>query len=129
MSRPTVLVVEDDFVILEGALRPVLETDFDIVAAVGDGIEAVAAAAEHKPDVVLLDVSLPRLRGFAVARKILASQPQCKVLFVSNYWEPGYVEAARGIGASGYVLKGRVLPELAEAIRTALAGGFYSSSE
>lgn len=125
MSKPTVLIAEDDFLIVEGVLRPLLARDFDIVSAVADGLQAVAAAEEHRPEIVLLDISLPGLRGFDVARKIFADQPQCKVLFVSNYAERAYVEAAEDIGASGYVLKSRVSGELINAIRAALAGEFY----
>lgn len=125
MSNPTVLIAEDDFLIFEGILRPLLVREFDIVAAVGDGLQAVAAAEEHRPEIVLLDISLPGLRGFDAARTILANQPQCKVLFVSNYMERAYVEAAEDMGASGYVLKSRVSGELIDAIRAALAGEFY----
>ncbi|HUS12943.1 MAG TPA: response regulator transcription factor [Pyrinomonadaceae bacterium] len=128
MNKPRILIAEDEVLILEGTLRPVLKAHFDIVAAVGNGPDAIAAAEEHRPDVALLDVSLPGLRGFDVARKILASQPACKVLFVSCYAEKAYVEAARELGASGYVLKGRVFSELVNAIRTAQSGEFYESA-
>ena len=125
MKNLRILVAEDDFLILEGNLLPLLEPQFEIVAAVGDGFEAVAAAEEHRPDVALLDMSLPGLRGFDVARRILKSQPECKVLFVSCYSERAYVEAAKELGASGYVNKGRIDSELVSAIRTAAAGQFH----
>lgn len=125
MSKPTVLIAEDDAIIRDGCLRTVLEPAFEIVAAVDDGEAAVASAEEHKPDIILMDVSLPVLRGFAAARQILASHPEIKVVFVSNYSEPAYLEEAQRIGASGYVLKNRAFRELPEAIQTALAGQFY----
>lgn len=125
MRRPTVVIAEDDAVIREGCLCPSLEPFFEIVAAVEDGHAAVMAVEEHKPDVVLLDVSLPVLKGFDAARKILANYPDIKLLFVSNYAERAYVEAAFEMGASGYVLKGRAFTELPDAIRTALNGEFY----
>jgi DNA-binding NarL/FixJ family response regulator len=125
MNRPTILVAEDNFLIREGALRPLLALQFEIVAEVGDGVEAVAAAEEHLPEIVLLDVSLPGMRGFDVAQKILAHQPRGKVLFVSNYADRSYVERAKEIGASGYVLKSQAVGELLNAIRVALAGQFY----
>jgi DNA-binding NarL/FixJ family response regulator len=127
MNKPTVLIAEDDFVIREGYLEPLLTPHCTIVASVGDGQEAVAAAREHQPEVVLLDVSLPRLRGFEAARQILAAQPACKVLLVSNYTDPTYVRAAKEMGLSGYVLKTQIQSELMPAIHTALAGGFYQS--
>jgi two-component system, NarL family, nitrate/nitrite response regulator NarL len=125
MRKPTVVLAEDDAVIREGCLRASLEPFFEIIAAVEDGQAAVMSVEEHKPDVVLLDVSLPVLRGFDAARKILANHPDIKLLFVSNYAERSYVEAALEMGASGYVLKGRAFTELPDAIRTALNGEFY----
>ena len=126
MSKPTVVIAEDDFAIREGCLSLTLEPDFEIVAAVDDGKAAVAAVEEHKPDVVLLDVSLPVMRGFDAARKILSSHPDIKVLFVSNYADKAYLDEAMRIGASGYVLKSRAFSELVPAIKTALSGRFYS---
>ena len=125
MSKPTLLIAEDDFLILEGSLCPLLTPHFEIVAAVMDGLEAVAAAEKHRPEIVLLDVSLPGLRGFEVARRVLANQPNCTLLFVSNYGDRAYLEAAREMGAKGWVLKNRVASELLPAIRLARAGEFY----
>lgn len=125
MRKPTIVIAEDDAVIREGCLRATLEPFFEIVAAVEDGQAAVMSVREHKPDVVLLDVSLPVLRGFAAARKIIANHPDIKLLFVSNYADRAYVEAAFEMGASGYVLKTRAFTELPDAIRTALNGEFY----
>ena len=84
VNTPTVLVAEDDFLIREGILLPLLEPHFTIVASVDDGRDAVTAAAEHKPDVALLDISLPGLRGFEASRQILAAHAECKVLLVSS---------------------------------------------
>ena len=123
--KQRVLIAEDDFLIAEGALRPALSTDFEIIGVVGDGMAAVTATSAERPDIVLLDVSLPRLRGFDAARQILAGQPECKVLFVSNYWDAAYIDAARDMGAAGYVFKSRVMTDLVSAIRTALSGRFY----
>ncbi|HXS94636.1 MAG TPA: response regulator transcription factor [Candidatus Limnocylindrales bacterium] len=123
--KPRVLIAEDDFLILEGSLRPALCRHFEVVAIAGDGEEAVAKAKQLRPDVVLLDISLPKLSGFDAGRQILAAQPGCKVLFVSNYWDPAYIQAAREMGAGGYVFKSRIVTELTSAIQTALAGGFY----
>lgn len=128
MSTPTLVIAEDDFIIREGLLKALLEPHFKIVASVDDGRHAIVAAAEHKPAIVLLDISLPGLRGFDAARQILAANPDCKVLLVSNYADRTYPRAAKEMGASGYVLKNRVANELLPAIETALAGGFYQST-
>ena len=126
-EKPTVVIAEDNLLIMEGSLRPLLESEFEIVATAGDGNAAILAAAHYKPAIVLLDVSLPVVRGFDAARKILANHPETKILFVSNYADRAYVEEALQIGASGYVLKSRIARELVRAIRTALAGDFYRS--
>lgn len=128
MTTPTVLIAEDDFLIREGTLEPLLQPHFTIVASVADGLEAVAAAAEWKPMVALIDISLPGLRGFEVAKQILAANPGCKVLLISNYGIKAYPKAAQEMGASGYVLKERVVIELLPAIETAMTGGFYQSA-
>lgn len=125
-SAPTVVIAEDDFIIREG-LKSLLEPRFTIVASVDDGRDAIMAAAEHNPAIVLLDISLPRVRGFEAARQILAANPHCKVLLVSNYGDPSYPGAAQELGASGYVLKSRAQSDLMPAIETALGGGFYKS--
>lgn len=125
MSKPTVIIAEDNFLIREGCLRPTLETDFEVVTVVEDGKAAIAAAEQYRPDVILLDVSLPVMRGFEAARKIIASQPKIKVLFVSNYSDRDYVEEALRMGASGYVLKSQAASELVQAIRIACSGQFY----
>jgi two-component system, NarL family, response regulator DesR len=127
MDKPTVLIAEDDFMIREGCLEPLLKPHFVIVASVGDGQEAVAASGVHHPNIALLDVSLPGLRGFEAARRILSAQPDCKVLIVSNYADSAYVDAAKEMGASGYVLKTRIHSELLAAIQTAMDGGFHQS--
>jgi two-component system response regulator DesR len=123
-----VLIAEDDFIIREGMLRSLLEPDYAIVASVDDGYTAVAAALEHKPMIALLDISLPRLRGLEAAKQILAATPACRVLLVSNYADGAYSEAAKEMGAAGYVLKSRVMTELLPAIELALAGAFYKSN-
>jgi DNA-binding NarL/FixJ family response regulator len=125
MKKPTVVIAEDDAVIREGCLCATLEPFFEIVAAVDNGEAAVASVERHKPDIVLLDVSLPVLRGFDAARRILAKQPEIILLFVSNYSDRAYVEEASRIGAAGYVLKTRAFAELTDAIYRALAGEFY----
>ncbi|MBV9762393.1 MAG: response regulator transcription factor [Acidobacteriaceae bacterium] len=128
MDKPTILIAEDDFLIREGYLEPLLAPHFSLVASVGDGSEAVAAATAHRPSVALLDVSLPGLRGFEAARRILQTQPECKVLLVSNYIQATYIETAREMGLSGYVLKSRIQTDLLPAIQSALEGGFYQST-
>ena len=125
--KPTVVIAEDEFLIRDGYMTPLLSPHFEIVAAVADGIEAVEAVEKYRPEVVLLDISLPRMRGFDAARHIMNNRPETKVLIVSNYERPEYVQAAVELGASGYVLKSRIASELVPAIHEALEGRFYRS--
>ena len=127
MGKSTLLIAEDDFIIREWMLKSLLEPHFTIVASVDNGRDAVTAAAAHKPAIVLLDVSLPEIHGFDAARQILAANHDCKVLFVSNYADGAYPEAAKELGASGYVLKSRAVTDLLPAIEAALAERFYQS--
>ena len=125
MKKLTIVIAEDDALIREGCLVVLLEPFYEIIDAVEDGAAAVASVEEHHPDVVLLDVSLPVMRGFEAARRILAKNPGIKLLFVSNHSERAYVEEAFHMGAAGYVVKSRVVRELTNAIRVALSGEFY----
>lgn len=127
MNKPTIVIAEDDFLIREGYLYFLLEREFAIVAAVDDGKSAVTAVEKFKPNVVLMDVSLPIIHGFDAARLIVNTQPNVKVIFVSNYADKAYVDEAMRIGASGYVVKSRAATELVPAIQAALSGRFYSS--
>jgi DNA-binding NarL/FixJ family response regulator len=123
VKSPSVLIAEDDPVIRE-ALRQQLDKHYDVVAAVGDGQEAVETVGKHRPDVALLDISMPVMNGLDAARQISAAAPEVKIIFVTSHAEPAYVEEAFHRGASGYVLKGR-MAELFEAIGAVLNGRTY----
>jgi DNA-binding NarL/FixJ family response regulator len=123
-DKPT-LVMAEDSVLIEISLRRLLEPHFNIVAAVTDGAAAISAAEQYHPSVMLIDISLPVVRGLEAARKIHALDSEIKILIVSNYADRECVKEARNLGASGYVLKTRAARELVPAIQTALAGGFY----
>ncbi len=128
VDKPTALIAEDEILIREGWLCPAVAPLCRIVAAVGDGNEAVLAAEEHKPDLALLDISLPTLNGIQTAQRILKNQPQTRIIFVSNYTDSAYVNEAFRLGARGYVLKSRILTDLPQAIQSVLAGQNYQSA-
>src|SRR4051812_1355567 len=124
--RPSVVIAED-FVILQEEIRRVLEPEFDVIAAVEDGRAALEAIAAQRPEVLLVDVSLPGLGGFTVAEKVRKSDPNIAIIFVTAHADPNYVARGFEIGARGWVLKGSISTELRMAIRTALDGGLYRS--
>ena len=99
-----------------------------IVGEASDGLEAVQRARELQPDLILLDVGLPRINGIEVARRILELSPRTKILFVSEGSSPDVAEAALGTGASGYVIKSDAGTELLPAVEGVLRGERFISA-
>jgi DNA-binding NarL/FixJ family response regulator len=126
VGKPRLLLVDDHELFLDG-LRKLLETDFDLVDAVGDGRAAVATFERLSPDLVLLDIGLPLLNGIEAARQVKRIAPEATILFVTMQTDRIYVEEAFRAGAAGYVLKQAAARELVEAIQEVLAGRFYLS--
>lgn len=118
-----VLLVDDQPSFIQG-LRLLLEPtpDIEIVDAAGDGDEAVAKARRLTPDLILMDASMPVMNGMEATRRILAEQPQAKILCLSMHSEPGYVRAMLDAGATGYVVKEQAAEELLPAIRQVMRG-------
>jgi len=114
--------------VLEGLGR-LLEPEFEVVGAVEDGRALLAAARALKPDVVLLDISMPLLNGIDAAHRLRKNCPASKLIFVTMHDARAYVKAAFEAGGSGYVLKRAALRELMTAIHEVLAGGSYVSPE
>ena len=102
----------------------VLQTqpELRVVAEIDDGLEAIHKAEELKPDLILLDIGLPRLNGIEAARRIRQVAPQSKILFVSQDSSVNVVQAAFRAGASGYVVKMDAGSELATAVKAVLRG-------
>jgi DNA-binding NarL/FixJ family response regulator len=119
----TILLVEDHKIVREGT-RQLLEqsADMRVVGEAADGMEAVRLAAEMQPDVVIMDVRLPRLNGIEATRTITTRYPKIKVLILSAYDDDSYVFPLLEAGASGYLLKTSSGAQLAEAIRQVSAG-------
>jgi DNA-binding NarL/FixJ family response regulator len=99
-----------------------------IISEVSDGLEAVEKAQELKPDLVLLDISLPTLNGVEVAIRIREAAPMTKIVFISAYQDSDAVQTVLTNGADGYVLKWDVTRELLPAIEAALWGGKFVTS-
>src|SRR5690242_196440 len=128
MSKPRILLADDHMLILDG-LRNLLERHYDLVGTVQDGQSVVNAALRLQPDLVLMDVAMPVLNGLQAGHRLREQLPTIKLLYVSMYGDPPYVEEALRIGASGYVLKRSGWEELSRAIEAVLAGKPYVSRE
>jgi DNA-binding NarL/FixJ family response regulator len=120
------VVLADDHQIVRQGCRALLERDgIDVVAEASDGWEAVKAVREHNPDVVVLDVSMPRLNGLDAAREILASARKPGVVLLTMRIDECHVAAALQAGVRGYVVKTQAAEALTEAIREVAGGGTY----
>ena len=118
------VLIADDHGIVRGGLRLLLERqpDIEVVAEAVDGVEALEQALLHRPDVCVLDVSMPRMTGLQAARQIRAHRPETSVLILSMHDDQRYVFDALKAGASGYVLKREVDHALLDAVRAIAAG-------
>jgi DNA-binding NarL/FixJ family response regulator len=124
------IVVADDHALVREGVRHVLEDDveLEVVAEAGDGREALDAIIEHKPDVALLDITMPELTGIEVANRARTEAPTVKILILSMHDNAEYVRQAVRVGASGFLLKDEAGPgELRRAVRVVRDGGSYFS--
>ncbi|HJQ05670.1 MAG TPA: response regulator transcription factor [Nocardioides sp.] len=119
MSTPIRLLLADDQALVRGALSALLqlESDLEVVAEVGSGDEAVAKAGELLPDVALLDVEMPGLDGISATAEVIRASPATRVLIVTTFGRPGYLQRALQAGASGFVVKDTPAAQLADAVR------------
>lgn len=125
--KPRVLLA-DDHPILRHGLRALLEREgFAVVAEAGDGKEAVKLARQHRPDVAVLDLSMPLLSGLEAARTIQREKLARGVLLLTVHREDHYVLEALRAGIRGYVLKSQAPEDIAAAIRQVASGGIYLS--
>jgi DNA-binding NarL/FixJ family response regulator len=128
MHRPTLILADDHVVVRDGLVR-LLESDFQVVAAVGDGRALSEAAGRLRPDLVVFDIGMPLLNGVEAASQIRVVAPQAKIVFLTQFSGKDYVQAAFRLGASAYVLKNSAASELVTALREALAGRYYVSAD
>ena len=130
MKRIRVLLVEDHTVVREG-LRALLkvEDDIEVAGEARNGREAVQLSEELLPDVVVMDIAMPRLNGFEATRQVLKKVPATKVIILSAHSEDEYVEEVMAAGAAGYLVKQSAANILVKAIREAYRGRtFFSPS-
>lgn len=118
------VVIAEDQALLRGALSSLLslEPDIEVVASASDGREALALVREHAPDVLVADIEMPVLTGLDVADALRKQGDQTRVLIVTTFARPGYLQRALQAGVLGYVLKDSPSEDLADAVRKVAAG-------
>ncbi|MEU4762310.1 response regulator transcription factor [Actinosynnema sp. NPDC023794] len=123
------VLLADDEAMVRAGVRAILDTDpgIEVVAEAADGREAVELAREHQPDVVLLDIRMPRLDGLAAAAELRLAIPEVAVVMLTTFDEDEYVARALGEGANGFLLKAADPRELLIGVRAAAEGAAYLS--
>jgi len=124
--RPRLLLADDHTLLLEG-IRLMLEPEFELVGSVEDGQALLAAAKTLKPDIILLDISMPVLNGLDAAHRLRKLLPSAKLIFLTMHSDSDYVAEAFRAGAMGYLLKRAAASELKIAIREVMKGHHYVS--
>ena len=123
-KRIRVLLADDHKIVLDG-LRSLLEPEFELAGTVEDGRALVSAAEKLRPDVIVVDISMPLLNGIEAVRQIKKLDKQVKVVFLTMHPDVTYAIRAFEVGASGYVLKHSASSELLTAIHEAIKGRTY----
>lgn len=119
------VILADDHPVFRHGVADLLASEVEVVASVDTGTAAVAAVAQHSPDLAVLDVAMPGLNGVAALRQIAQMPHPTRCLMLSVYESRVYVEQAFDAGAKGYVLKRSAFQNILQAVRTVYMGGIY----
>jgi DNA-binding NarL/FixJ family response regulator len=127
LSKIRVLIADDHALVREGigALLRLQQNDIEVVGEASDGIEAIEKAAKLRPDIVLMDISMPRLGGLEATIELKKSNPEIKIIVLTQYDDREYISRFLKAGVSGYLLKKAVGSELINAIKAVSRGEFY----
>ncbi len=130
-DEPIRVLLTDDHAVLRAGLRVLLnnEADITVVGEAGDGQEALDAIASLQPDVAVLDLMMPNVKGLDIIEKIVRDYPQTRILVLTMHTDTQYIRHVMKAGGSGYVLKSSADTELIEAIREIAAGNSYLTPE
>ena len=125
-GRPRVLVADDHRGMLDTLVR-LLSDEFDVVAALSDGVSVVTQAGQLRPDLIVLDIAMPGLSGLAAAARLKEHGFDGRIVFVTNMRDREFVDGSLALGAVGFVIKDRLVSDLLPAIRRVLAGEVFIS--
>jgi two-component system response regulator NreC len=129
-DAPLRILLADDHVTVRHGLKLLIESqpDMKVVAEASDGNAAIESAMALKPDVVVMDISMPGMNGLVATRKLKQRQPATAIVTLTRHSDDAYLQELLRAGVSGYVLKQSAPTELLQAIRAAAAGGQYLDS-
>ena len=124
---PITIVLADDHAIIRQGLTPLFEAEegMELVAEAGNGQEAWTLIESLRPDVAILDVSMPEMTGIEVTRRVVDAGVSTRIILLTMHEDPSAVLEAQEAGASGYVLKDNSFEELVQAVRIVVAGGSF----
>ena len=125
----TRVIIADDHGIVREGLRRLLESEMglEVCAEASDGREVLEQTERHEPDVVVLDITMPRLGGLETLERLRARHPKIKVILLSVHSDPPFIQSAIALGADAYVLKNGRAAEIVTAVRAVTKGGSYFS--
>jgi two-component system, NarL family, response regulator NreC len=130
MDKISVMIADDHAIVREGVIKLLhTQKDIEIVAQAFDGLDAIEKVKQYKPDVLVLDISMPRMNGLDAVRVIREEAPDTQVVILSMHDKESYAKQVLDAGAQAYVLKGAPSSELLAAIRAARSGHYYLSHE
>ena len=129
-ARPLRILLADDHATVRHGLKLLIDAELDmkVVAEASDGAAAVRQAVELKPDVVVMDISMPGMNGLAATQALKKAQPNARIVTLTRHADDAYLQELLRAGVSGYVLKRSAPTELLQAIRGVAAGGQYLDS-
>lgn len=129
-GAPLRILLADDHVTVRHGLKLLIDSqpDMNVVSEVSDGEAAIRGALELKPDVVVMDISMPGMNGLAATKKLKQQQPNAAIITLTRHSDDAYLQELLRAGALGYVLKQSAPAELLQAIRAAAAGKAYLDS-
>ena len=127
MTEKVRIVLADDHPIVLDGLRNLIraEPDFDLVGEAASGLSALKIIREQRPDVAVLDISMPELNGILLSRRLAGEMPALRLLVLTLHEDRAYLNQALEAGVRGYVLKRSAVENLVQAIRAVMVGGLY----
>ena len=126
MTKIRIVLADDHPIVLDGLRNLVrAENDFELVGEAGSGLAALKLIRDKRPEVAVLDISMPELNGIVLCRRLIGEMPDLRVLVLTLHEDRAYLNQALDAGARGYILKRSAVENLVHAIRAVMVGGTY----